>query len=52
MKKPALRKNLFIIGLLIGPLLISACGQKGPLYLPDGDSDTADVKIKSDKVVD
>ena len=39
---PRLRMLLLVLGLLAGTAL-SGCGNKGPLYLPDGSESTADM---------
>ena len=38
-----------ILTLLLATLLTSACGLKGPLYLPPPDAPAPDAKAKSDE---
>lgn len=40
---PRLYVLSLVLGLLAGITPLSGCGNKGPLYLPDGSETTADV---------
>ena len=45
---PRLRVLLLVLGLLAGATPLSGCGNKGPLYLPDGSETTADMPETDD----